>query len=272
MPLDLKFEVSIFQIFRAIFPWCHGLRWVCFQQVWWVQSRHFKSWGACALCPFEQTSRWSVPSRLALMRLVLAIFCCGSCVVCTICFTYIFWVVVFFDLQASEGYPMHLYSYMFVAVTHHVNREAAAYPSGEWRVEAFHAWRDRWSCWCLIELENSRIMRHWLWYSMRCVNHCHLHNLPSIFHRNLRRNGPQLSRSSPVFWWERGTSIPCFSLHMLHEKLQEIGQQLLEAYFNGQLEAPNARQAETLEAIRWTTPKDRCLSVKVVSIWAVPKT
>ena len=254
MPLDLKFEVSIFQIFRANFPWCHGLRWVCFQQVWWVQSRHFKSWGACALCPFEQTSRWSVPSRLALMRLVLAIFCCGSCVVCTICFTYIFWVVVFFDLQASEGYPMHLYSYMFVAVTHHVNREAAAYPSGEWRVEAFHAWRDRWSCWCLIELENSRIMRHWLWYSMRCVNHCHLHNLPSIFHRNLRRNGPQLSRSSPVFWSGRArNSIPCFSLH---EKLQEIGQQLLEAYFNGQLEAGDQTLAR-LKLLKPSCAEDR---------------
>lgn len=74
MPLYLKLEVSIFQIFRAIFPWCHGLRWVCFQQVWWVQSRHFNSWGARAWCPFEQTSRWSVPSRLALMRYSSCIF------------------------------------------------------------------------------------------------------------------------------------------------------------------------------------------------------
>lgn len=136
MPLDLKFEVSIFQIFRAIFPWCHGLRWVCFQQVWWVQSRHFKSWGACALCPFEQTSRWSVPSRLALMRLVLAIFCCGSCVVCTICFTYIFWVVVFLICRQAKAiqciYIVTCLSLSLIMST--VRQPPIHQESGEWRL------------------------------------------------------------------------------------------------------------------------------------------
>ena len=47
--------------------------------------------------------------------------------------------------------------------------------------------------------------------------------------------------------------MPCFSLH---EKLQEIGQQLLEAYFNGQLEAGDQPLAR-LKLLKSSCAEDR---------------